>query len=324
MRPLFKAISKEMAEIHMSFEIIFVDDGSTDGSWEILKELEGLESDSAQVKLIRFRSNFGKASALDAGFSVAKGDIVFSMDADLQDDPSEIKSFLQKLAEGFDVVSGWKQKRKDPLGKTLPSRLFNFAVRLVSGVNLRDFNCGFKAYRAEAIHKLRLYGDLHRFIPVILHYRGFRVGEVPVKHHPRRAGISKYGWERFARGFFDLMTVMLTSRYQSRPLHLFGWAGLLMASFGFLILLHLAILWFSQIPIDGRPLFFLGILLMVLGVQLIGFGLLGELINYYQGQASTAHFISEARGFEEDRRGSASVERYDQAREFKIRIPNQD
>jgi glycosyltransferase involved in cell wall biosynthesis len=203
------------------------------------------------------------------------------MDADLQDDPEEIPRLLAMLDEQeLDLVSGWKKKRHDPLGKTLPSKLFNFTVRTLTGLKLNDFNCGLKAYRAEAVHGLELYGELHRYIPVLVDWRGFRVGELAVQHHARKWGRSKYGIERMAKGFFDLLTVILLTRYRRRPLHLFGWAGLLMFLLGFGCLAYLTVLWFlGQGPIGTRPLLFLGLLLVTVGVQLISTGLLGEMIN---------------------------------------------
>lgn len=280
LRPLFEQIASviEKGGTH-HFEVIFVDDGSTDGSW---KQLEDLKKDHpATIKAIRFRRNHGKAAALAAGFSEAKGEVIITMDADLQDEPSEIPNFLEKLDEGYDCVSGWKQLRKDPLGKTLPSRVFNAATRFATGVQIHDFNCGFKAYRAEAIQSMELYGELHRYIPVLLAADGFTTTEIPVQHHRRTHGVSKYGWKRLLKGGLDLMTVVVLTRYLKRPGHFFGGFGLLSGTSGFLILAGLSIqkLVFGA-AIGTRPLFFLGILLLLLGVQLISTGLIGELINY--------------------------------------------
>lgn len=260
------------------FEILFVDDGSRDGGPERVRELAAAHP---HVGLIRFRRNFGKSAALDAGFKVARGRYIFTMDADLQDDPKELPRLLAELVENdLDVVSGWKEKRHDPLTKTAPSKLFNATVRALTGLKIHDFNCGLKVYRREAVEGLDLYGELHRYIPVLVHGRGFRVGELPVTHHARKWGQSKYGVERMARGFFDLMTVILLTRYRRRPLHLFGWAGLLLSTAGVLCLAYLTVLWFLGLgPIGTRPLFFLGILLLMLGVQLVSTGLLGEMIN---------------------------------------------
>lgn len=282
LRPLHAQLTEVLSEHNAPYEIIFVNDGSTDKSAEII---DALVEEDEHVGVIHFRRNFGKAAGLDAGFSAAKGRYVFTMDADLQDDPKEIPRFLAKLDEGYDVVSGWKQKRHDPLNKTLPSKLFNFTVSRVSGLSLNDFNCGFKVYRAEAVEHLSLYGELHRYVPVLLHWQGFRVGEMVVEHHPRQFGVSKYGVERMAKGFFDLLTVLLNTRYRTRPLHLFGFTGLLFGLLGFFILSYLTIIWcLGMGPIGSRPLLFLGVLLVIFGGQLISTGLLGELIN--RGQQS--------------------------------------
>ncbi|MBT63919.1 glycosyltransferase family 2 protein [Coraliomargarita sp. SDUM461003] len=262
-----------------SFEVIFVDDGSTDGSWKKIEALK--QAHPEQVVALRFRRNHGKAAALSAGIEQARGDIIFTMDADLQDEPAEIPSFLAKLDEGYDCVSGWKQLRKDPLGKTLPSRFFNAATRATSGVKIHDFNCGFKAYRAEAIHSVELYGELHRYIPVLLAAEGFTTAEIPVEHHRRTHGVSKYGWKRLFKGGLDLITVVVITRYLKRPGHFFGGFGMISGMLGFLILASLTIekLIFGH-SIGQRPLLQLGILLVILGVQLISTGLIGELINF--------------------------------------------
>lgn len=259
------------------FEIVFVDDGSTDGGAAIV---EDLAADDPAVGLVRLRRNFGKSAALDAGFRRARGRVVLTMDADLQDDPDEIPKLLDALeTRALDVVSGRKWPRRDPIGKTLPSRIFNLVVRRMTGVPLSDFNCGFKAYRREALEDLALYGELHRYIPVLVDARGFAVGEVDVRHHARKHGRSKFGVERFARGFFDLLTVILLTRFGRRPLHLFGWIGASLSGAGLVILTYLSVLWFLGTPIGHRPLLTLGLLLMVVGVQLVSTGLLGEMIS---------------------------------------------
>lgn len=262
-----------------AYEVIFVDDGSTDDSWATLETLK--EAHSEQVKALRFRRNLGKAAALSAGFAIATGEIILTMDADLQDEPAEIPAFLAKLNEGYDCVSGWKQLRQDPLGKTLPSRVFNAATRAASGVKIHDFNCGFKAYRAEAIQSVEIYGELHRYIPVLLAAEGFTTAEIPVEHHRRTHGVSKYGWKRLFKGGLDLITVVVLTRYLKRPGHFFGGFGLLSGLAGFAILAWLSIekLAFGS-GIGQRPLLQLGILLVILGVQLISTGLIGELLNY--------------------------------------------
>ncbi|MCY6383140.1 glycosyltransferase family 2 protein [Hoeflea prorocentri] len=270
-------IQAVMEKMSLPFEIIFVDDGSTDSSSE---KLNALADNHDWVRCIGFRRNFGKAAALDAGFSVAQGDILVTMDADLQDDPEEIPNFVAKLGEGYDVVSGWKSIRHDPVDKTLPSKVFNGVVSRLSGVKLNDFNCGFKAYRAEALDGLSLYGELHRFIPVLLHWRGYRVGEIPVRHHARQFGQSKYGYSRLLKGALDFMGVMLNTRYATRPLHVFGGVGILFGLAGFGILSYLTLLWFAGLgPIGSRPLLFLGMLLIMSSFQFVTIGLLGEFIQ---------------------------------------------
>ena len=278
--PLFEQI-KAVVEANAlgTFEVVFVDDGSTDGSWEQITQLK--QAYPANVRALRFRRNHGKAAALAAGFALAIGEIVITMDADLQDEPAEIPNFIVKLNEGYDCVSGWKQLRQDPLGKTLPSRVFNWATAAASGVKIHDFNCGFKAYNAGAIAELDLYGELHRYIPVLLHAEGFSIAEIPVKHHRRTHGVSKYGWTRLLKGGLDLITVIVLTRYLKRPGHLFGGMGLVSGTCGFLILLGLSIekLIFGA-SIGHRPLLLLGVLLVLLGIQLITTGLIGELINF--------------------------------------------
>jgi glycosyltransferase involved in cell wall biosynthesis len=256
--------------------LILVDDGSTDGTWQAI---EALSERDRRVVGLRHRRNFGKARGLATGFAAARGDLILTMDADLQDDPTEIPRFLAKLDEGFDLVSGWKQRRQDPLGKTLPSRLFNATVRAVSGVPLHDFNCGFKIYRAEVVRSIRLYGELHRFTPVLAHAEGFRVGELPVRHHPRRWGTSKYGWSRLVKGFLDLLTVTFLTEYRQRPMHVLGVPGVLALSTGGLIGLWLtAEKILTGASIGNRPLLLLAVLLVLVGVQFFGLGLLGELL----------------------------------------------
>ena len=258
------------------FEVVFVDDGSTDGSLSVLHRLH---EQHENVVVVHFRRNFGKAPALQAGFLEARGDFVVTIDADLQDDPAEIPQLLAKLDEGFDLVSGWKTRRNDPWTRRIFSRVFNRSVAMVSGVRLHDVNCGLKAYRAEVLDGMRLYGELHRFIPVLAAYRGFRVAEIPVNHRARQHGRSRYGPERYLRGFFDLLSVTFMGRYRHRPLHLFGGLGLLMGSVGFVVLLYLTVLWFWGEGIGHRPLLTLGVLLIVVGIQLVSLGLLSELVT---------------------------------------------
>jgi glycosyltransferase involved in cell wall biosynthesis len=269
---------RRLTALALPFEIILVDDGSTDGTW---RAIQGLAADP-RVAALRHRRNFGKARALANGFAAARGDVVITMDGDLQDDPDEIPRFLTALADdGYDLVSGWKQRRQDPLGKTLPSRLFNLTVSRVSGVPLHDFNCGFKAYRGEVVHSIRLYGELHRFTPVLAHAEGFRIGELPVRHHPRRWGRSKYGWQRLVKGFLDLLTVTFLTQYRQRPMHLLGLPGLVALVVGVALGLLLT---FEKLvhgaAIGTRPLLLLAVLLVVIGTQFFGLGLLGELLAH--------------------------------------------
>lgn len=259
------------------FEIIFIDDGSTDNSLAVLREIH---QEDPRIRVIQFRRNFGKAAALMAGFAQAKGEIVFTMDADLQDDPVEIPRFLDKLAEGYDLVSGWKYPRLDPITKTAPSKLANFTIRLGSGMKLHDFNCGYKAMRAEVAKEIKLYGDLHRYVPVLANWRGFNVTEIKVRHHPRQFGRSKYGFSRLSRGLFDFITVIFLIRFTRRPLHFFGWMGLLTLGLGFLIDGYLSVLWLMGHTIGHRPLLTLGTLLIIVGVQFISLGLVAEMLSY--------------------------------------------
>ncbi len=261
-------------------EVIFVNDGSTDTSAEVLAQIEAQQrSAQLQIQVIHFQQNQGKAEALMAGFTAATGTIVITMDADLQDDPREIPKLLQTLKnEKCDVVSGWKYPRKDPLEKRLFSFIFNRVTAALTGVKLHDMNCGFKAYRAEVVKELRLYGDLHRYIPILAYRAGYRIGEVKVKHHPRRFGISKYGFKRIPKGFLDLLTVLFLTKYLKRPLHVFGSIGGVIAGTGILIGIYLAGLWMLQGGIGFRPLLMLSVLMVILGAQFFSIGLLGELL----------------------------------------------
>ena len=258
------------------YEVIFVDDGSTDKSMEVIKEIKARNK---KFKAISFRRNYGKAAALSAGFNMARGVIVATMDADLQDDPSELKPMIDKLKEGYDLVSGWKKKRKDPFSKRILSKIYNFTTSITTGLKLHDYNCGIKVYRREVVKNLQIYGDMHRYIPVLAHWEGFKVTEQPVKHHARRYGKSKYGFTRIFKGYLDLLTVLFTTRYLKRPLHFLGTVGTLFAMAGFGIDLYLLILWFMEkTALSNRPLLFFGIALIIVGVQLISLGLIGEMI----------------------------------------------
>ncbi len=275
--PLYAQLTAALGALGRTYELLFVDDGSTDKSFAVLQELH--QKDPAHVRVLQFRGNFGKSAALAAGFKESSGEIVFTMDADLQDDPAEIPAFLQKLNEGYDLVSGWKKVRHDPLGKTLPSKVFNWFTRVFTGVDLHDFNCGFKCYRREVIDSIQVYGEMHRYLPALAAEMRFRVGELPVQHHPRTHGKSKYGLERFTRGAADLITILFLTRYLRRPAHLFGAAGFGFSGFGFLILLYMTGLWLAGVrPIGNRPLLTLGVLLTIVGIQFISIGLLGEMM----------------------------------------------
>lgn len=257
------------------YEIIFVDDGSTDGSVTVIRKII---EDDPNVHLIVFRKNFGKAAALQAGFRNSKGDIIITMDADLQDDPSEISHFIDKINEGYDLVSGWKKERHDPLEKRLPSKLFNKVTSHLSGVQLHDFNCGFKAYRREVVENIDVYGELHRYIPVLAYRKGFKITEIVVHHNKREYGKSKYGFERYLRGLFDSITVAFLGKFYDRPMYFFGKIGLLLLGVGALICGYLTVLWFLGQGIGGRPLLMLGVLSIILGVQMFSIGFLGDML----------------------------------------------
>lgn len=265
----------------VTYEIIFVDDGSTDDSWKVIT---GLRAKSPLVKGIRLRKNFGKAVALTAGFRKARGEIIVTMDADLQDDPADLPAFLAKIEEGLDVVVGWKVNRLDPANRLVLSRIFNGTVRYMTGVKLHDMNCGFKAYRCEVIRSIPIYGDLFRFIPALAASQGFRVTEVPVKHHARRYGASRYGLERILRGFFDLLSVLFLTRYSKKPMHLFGLLGLTFAVIGVCINAYLTVLWLFGYKIGDRPLLLLGVLMMLIGIQFFSMGFIGEFLTFQMQQ----------------------------------------
>jgi len=274
------------------WEAVYVDDGSTDGSFAALTLLHARTDN---VRVVRLRRNFGKSAALAAGFAHATGETVVTIDADLQDDASEIPRLLAKLDEGFDLVSGWKTERRDPLTRRLLSRLFNWTASRVAGVRLHDMNCGLKVYRAEVVRGLTLYGELHRFIPVLAHERGFRVAELPVNHRPRAHGRSRYGMERYLRAFLDLLTVSFMGRYRHRPLHLFGGVGLALGAIGFAVLVYLTVLKLAGNAIGHRPLLTLGVLLVVVGMQFFSLGLLGELVTSHHAERTAALETQDAR-----------------------------
>lgn len=274
---LEEAISKALAG-DFSYEVIFVDDGSTDASWRMIKELS---EQKEVVSGISFSRNYGKSVALQAGFESVRGEYVVTMDADLQDDPEEVPGMIKMLESGYDLVSGWKKERHDPISKTIPSKFFNFVTRKAAGIDLNDFNCGLKAYRAEVVENIYLYGELHRYIPMLAKREGYgRIAEKVVKHHPRKYGKTKFGFNRFMNGFLDLITITFVQRYLQKPMHFFGTIGVLLLLAGGVINLYLVYIKFVHNQgIGDRPLLFLGVLLMVLGVQLFSTGLIGELIN---------------------------------------------
>jgi len=273
---LYRQLASALEPLTDEWEVVFVDDGSTDDSY---RELVRLHAAHLNVRVVRLRRNFGKAAALSAGIEVARGDVVVTMDADLQDDPAEIPKLLAKLDDGYDVVSGWKSDRQDPFVRRFVSRIYNGATRVATGVKLHDMNCGLKAYRAEVFEHVRLYGERHRFVPVLAHHVGFSVTELPVNHRPRLNGRSRFGIERYLRSPFDLLTIVFMGRYRYRPLHLFGGVGVSASIAGFAVLLYLTVLKARGAGIGERPLLLLGILLVVVGIQFLSLGLIGEMLT---------------------------------------------
>ena len=277
LQDLYNQIIAVVSEMKKSFEIIFVDDGSTDDSIGVM---DSLCQQDERVKLIQFQRNFGKAAALAAGFKAATGDVVVTMDAELQDDPKEIPNLLEKLDEGYDLVSGWKKVRHDPLSKRLASKVYNYFTSIMSGIRLHDFNCGLKGYRQEVIKTLTVYGDFHRYLPVMAFHNGFRVTEIPVTHHARKFGKTKFGADRFTRGAFDLITITFLSKYRKRPLHFFGLFGMISTLLGVAILGFLSYERIvKSVYLSDRPILFLGVLLVIVGVQFFSIGLIGEMLT---------------------------------------------
>lgn len=294
---LYQEICDTSQEHNIDLEMIFIDDGSTDTSWEIISKFA---ANDGRVSGIRFRRNFAKAAALTAGMRAARGSVIMMMDADLQDNPKEIPRFLEKLDEGYDVVNGWKERRLDPWHKVYPSKVFNWMVGKLTGLWLHDHNCGFKLFRKEVAAELRIYGELHRFIPVLADSRGFKVTEIPVHHRERQHGHSKYGVRRFLRGFLDLLTVRFLTGYGQRPQHMLGAVGLICLLLGGLGLGYLALLWILTNlfglglgPIGNRPLLAYSIAATILGGQAISLGLLAELIVAYTGRHQDSYSIAE-------------------------------
>lgn len=296
------ALHQELIEVAAAqsyeLDVVFVDDGSTDNSWEIISRLAAADP---RVSGLRFRRNFGKAAALSAGFAQARGELVMTLDADLQDDPHEIPRFLAEMAKDLDVVSGWKKVRHDPWHKVLPSRVFNWLVSTSTGVHLHDHNCGMKCYRREIFNEVRLYGELHRFVPVLAAARGYRIGEIVVNHRPRKFGCSKYGLTRVVKGFLDLLTVKFLTGFGQRPQHLLGTVGLASFAGGAMVLMCLAVWWVASRIIPGwepvhlheRPAMIYSMGLLLLGGQLMSIGFLAELFIAYHGSDARGYSISE-------------------------------
>jgi glycosyltransferase involved in cell wall biosynthesis len=275
---LNKKLKEVLIKLGINYEILYIDDGSRDASVKILRDLS---SQDDHLRIIELKRNFGKSIALAVGFDQVLGDLVVTMDADLQDDPEEIPKLIEKINSGYDLVSGWKYKRKDPFVKILSSKIFNFTVSLLSGLKIHDFNCGFKIYRQEVVKSIEVYGELHRFLPFLAYQQGFKVGEIKVKHNARQFGESKYGrsgLKRLSNYILDPINVVFLTKYQRKPAHFFGNVGLISFGIGLLISIYLTVIWFTGQGIGNRPLLFLGVLLMIIGIQLISMGFLGELI----------------------------------------------
>ena len=294
LRELTSWIDRVMRENSFSYEIIFVDDGSSDGSWSVIEELS---HQYPGIRGIKFRRNYGKSAALNTGFKAAEGKVVFTMDADLQDSPDEVPEMYKMIRQdGFDLVSGWKKKRHDPLSKTIPTRFYNWSARRVSGIKLHDFNCGLKAYRNDVVQSIEVYGEMHRYIPFLAKWAGFRkIGEKVVQHRKRKFGKTKFGLDRFYKGYLDLLTITFTSRFGKRPMHFFGLWGTLIFLAGLVIAGYLAYekFFYQAFKMTERPLFYFGILAMILGTQLFVAGFLGELIS--RNGSDRNHYLVEKR-----------------------------
>jgi glycosyltransferase involved in cell wall biosynthesis len=280
---LFEEVRTTCSSLGRSWEAVLVDDGSTDGSWEVIEDLARAHP---EVRAVKLRRNFGKSAALAVGFAQTRGNRVVTLDGDGQDDPAEIPALLDELDRDYDLVSGWKRERRDPAVRRWASRVFNFVTSRLSGIRMHDMNCGLKAYRGDCARSLELYGELHRFTPVLAAQQGWRVSEIAVHHRPRRHGRSRFGPERYARGLFDLITVIFIGRYQNRPLHLFGGVGLVLMLIGVGICVYLTIIKIGGAAIGERPLLFLGVLLVVVGIQLGTLGLLGQMLALTRREVS--------------------------------------
>ncbi|NTW33047.1 MAG: glycosyltransferase family 2 protein [Bacteroidetes bacterium] len=283
-------IVKVMNENNFTYEVIFVDDGSTDGSWKIIEELS---SENPNIKGIRFRRNYGKSAALNCGFAEVQGDVVITMDADLQDSPDEIPELFKMIKEDdYHLVSGWKKKRYDPITKTIPTKLFNWATRKTTNIKLHDFNCGLKAYKKDVVKCIEVYGEMHRYIPVIAKWAGFtRIGEKVVQHRERKFGVTKFGMERFVNGFLDLISISFVSRFGKKPMHFFGLWGTLLFISGAVIAGYLAYakIFFDSYKMTERPLFFLGLLCMVIGSQMFLTGFIAEMLSRNSPDRNSYH-----------------------------------
>ena len=288
--PLSELIVKEISPVFSHWEVIFVDDGSDDNSFEIISDIAKKD---IRFKCIRFRRNFGKSAALNAGFSCCKGNFIATMDADLQDDPKEFKQMYDiMLNNEFDLVSGWKKKRYDPISKTIPSKFFNYVTSKSSGIRLHDFNCGIKMYRSEVVRTLDVYGEMHRYLPALAHWNGFKVTECVVEHHKRQFGKSKFGLSRFIRGFLDLLTVIFTTRYMKRPMHFFGVWGTIFTLVGLIVFGFLSIEWLrGEVALSERPLAWVSLGLVVIGIQLFSIGIIGEMVVKQNHTSNTNNYV---------------------------------
>ncbi len=275
--PLMEAIAAVLTEKCLSFEVIFIDDGSTDGSFEIIRKLHSHYP--SQIRSYRFNRNYGKSAALSVGIEKAIGEVIVTMDADLQDDPAGIPGMLDLVDQGWDLVSGWKKKRHDPIFFTLPSKIWNTGMSMITGVKLHDLNCGFKAYKANVAKSLEIYGDRHRYLPALAHWDGYSVTEMTVTHHPRKYGKSKYGFSKFYKGVFDLLTILFLRKYMKNPMHFFGMLGILFALAGGGVLCYFGCEWYITRHLHLRPLVLLAIGAIIMGIQFISIGLIGELLT---------------------------------------------